>query len=170
MKPWGSFTFQSNSLDLQLNTWDASQRVLCVEWARYSRLYRDPIALCVFKLTSGSTLSLSLSLWLAVRKGGSPPRPLLIWCCRAKVRHSLGCSPDSTSPPPWGHRRSAAAGCLPESQQQKQKLSKSATLLVEPYQECKWCHCITVVNCMHDMSHASVPQYCMSSFSQIKVS
>lgn len=53
--------------------------------------------------------------WLI--EGNLPPRPLLICCCRAAVRHSPGCNPDSTALLLWGRQRSAAAGCLPVSQQ-----------------------------------------------------
>lgn len=44
-----------------------------------------------------------------------PPRPPSGCCCTAKVRHSPGCSPDSTSPLLWGRRWSTAAGCRPKS-------------------------------------------------------
>lgn len=46
-------------------------------------------------------------------EGDVPPQPLSRCSCRAKVHHSLGCSPDSMSLLLWGHQQSAAAGCRP---------------------------------------------------------
>ncbi len=100
----------NDSLDLQHSTPEMPHSV------RY--LWNGPGTLENGIGTRGSTLSLPFCDWLF--KGDLPPQPLLICCCRAKVRHSLGCSPDSRSLLLWGHRRSAAAGCLPVSQQRTQ--------------------------------------------------
>lgn len=54
-------------------------------------------------------------------EGNLPPQPLLICCCRAAVRHSPGCNPDSTALLLWSRQRSAAAGCLPVSKQHTHK-------------------------------------------------
>lgn len=66
--------------------------------------------------------------WLI--EGNLPPRPLLICCCRAAVRHSPGCNADSTALLLWGRQRSAAAGCLPVSQQHTHTQNRAKYFIV----------------------------------------